>query len=63
MCAAHDLEVDGIGFRLGPVVRLPDGGYGFPLRIWDTFTGDEIYTGQLDVNYNYSTAEWRILSG
>lgn len=63
MCASHDLEVDGLGFRLGPIDRLPDGGYGICLRIWCAFTGDEIYAGSLDINYNYSAAEWRILSG
>lgn len=61
MCAAHDFEEDGFGFRLGPITRLSDGGYGIPLRCWDSFTGDEIYAGELALNYNYSSAEWRSL--
>lgn len=61
MCAAHEFEEDGFGFRMGPLTRLPDGGYGFPLWIWDAFSGDEVFTGVLDVNYNYSTAEWRAM--
>lgn len=63
MCAAHDFEEDGFGFRVGPITRLPDGGYGIPLRIWDAFTGDEIFGSSLDLNYNYSRAEWRALPG
>ena len=58
MCAAHEFEEDGLGFRLGPINRLPHGCYGIPLFIWDAFTGDEVYAGELNVNYNYSAAEW-----
>lgn len=61
MCDAHDLEVDGFGFRLGPITRLPNGGYGIPLWVWDAFTGDEIFGGSLDINYNYSEVGWRAL--
>jgi hypothetical protein len=58
LCAAHEFEEEGFGFRLGPITRLPDGGYGVPLWIWCKFTGAEVYSGTLAVNYNYSSAEW-----
>ena len=61
MCACHEFEEDGLGFRLGPINRLPDSGYGIPLCIWDAFTGDLVYTGVLDVNYSQTAAEWRSL--
>ena len=61
MCAAHEFEEDGLGFRLGPIVRLPDCGYGIPLWIWDAFTGDPVFAGELDINYTGTTAEWRSL--
>lgn len=58
MCAAHDFEEDGFGFRLGPINRLSDGGYGIPLCVWDAFTGEVIYSGNLVLNYNQTSAEW-----
>jgi hypothetical protein len=61
LCAAHEFEEDGFGFRLGPIVRLPHGGYGIPLWIWCAFTGESIYAGQLDINHSQTAAEWRSL--
>ncbi|HKZ21567.1 MAG TPA: hypothetical protein VJQ57_15860 [Acidimicrobiia bacterium] len=61
MCAAHEFEEDGLGFRMGPVTRLSDCGYGIPLFIWDAFTGDQVYSGVLDINYTGTAAEWRSL--
>lgn len=57
------MEVDGVGIRVGPPIRMPDGSLGLPCWAWEQFTGDLVAAGTLEIDPAKRGAAWSNLPG